>query len=403
MAYRIFYAAGPGDIIQSHKHWMQNEHDPTEVSITFSSQFEDFCREIGADAYIVSYHRRKEIFRDGPFTLEHRPKPMPGATGARYHLAEVLYGLGLLATALRFKADLAVIDSGSTHYFITTLFRLMGIRVVPVLHNTLWPHGFPPTRPVPRLILWLDSLFFRRVPMATIGVSPECTRQVEQLTRGRHTPLLQVRAQFRPEYFENIPPPPPHDQRNFRIMFIGRVNRIKGVFDILEIARKVEARAPGRVRWEICGSGPDLEELRQRQHAMGLEPIVHIRGWTSLPDLIEVYARSHASIVPTRSSFTEGLAMTAAEAILAGRPLITNPVVPALELLRPACVEARTNDVDSYVEGILKLVDEPNYYDSLCQACPSLQEQFYDRDHGLTAVLRRVIRPIQDTERAPST
>jgi glycogen synthase len=395
MIYRVFYAAGPGDIIQAHKHWKQNEHDPTEVSITYSSQLEDFCQEISAEAYIVSYHRRKEIFRDGPFTLEHRPKPMPGATGVRYHLAEVLYGLGLLATALRFKADVAVIDSGSTHYFITTLFRLMDIRVVSVLHNTLWPHGFPPTRPVPRLILWLDSLFFRGMPTATIGVSPECTRQVAQLTRGRHTPLLQIRAQFHPEYFENIPPPPPHDRSPFHIMFIGRVNRIKGVFDILEIAQKVEASAPGQVRWEICGSGPDLEELRQRQCEMGLEPIVHIRGWTSLPDLIEVYARSHVSIVPTRSSFTEGLAMTAAEAILAGRPVITNPVVPALELLKPACVEARTNDVDSYVEGILKLINDSNYYNSLCQACPSLQKQFYDHDQGLTAVLRQVIKPIQ--------
>ena len=47
--------------------------------------------------------------------------------------------------------------------------------------------------------------------------------------------------------------------------------------------------------------------------------------------------------------------MTAAEAILVGRPVITNSVVPALEVLRPACVEARTNDVDSYVAAILKL------------------------------------------------
>jgi glycosyltransferase involved in cell wall biosynthesis len=127
---------------------------------------------------------------------------------------------------------------------------------------------------------------------------------------------------------------------------------------------------------------------------MGLgEPIVHIRGWTSPVDQIEVYAQSHASIVPTRSSFSEGLAMTAAEAILAGRPVISNPVVPALEVLRPACVEARTDDVDSYVEAILKLLCEPTYYNSLCKACPNLGTQFYDRDQGLTGVLRQVFKP----------
>jgi glycosyltransferase involved in cell wall biosynthesis len=124
---------------------------------------------------------------------------------------------------------------------------------------------------------------------------------------------------------------------------------------------------------------------------MRLENIVHIRGWTSLGDLRDVYSRSHVSIVPTRSDFIEGLAMTAAEAILAGRPAITNSVVPALEVLRPACVEAKTNDVDSYVNAILKLIVDPDRYRSLCNACPDLQTQFYDRRQGLAAKLKTVL------------
>jgi glycosyltransferase involved in cell wall biosynthesis len=129
---------------------------------------------------------------------------------------------------------------------------------------------------------------------------------------------------------------------------------------------------------------------------MGLESIVDIRGWTPRSAQLEVYARSHASIVPTRSSFCAGLELTAAEAILAGRPLITNPVVPALEVLRPACVAARTDDVDSYVEGVLKLLGDREYYESLRRACPELGEQFFDSEQGLTAVLKRVIEPIKE-------
>ena len=63
--------------------------------------------------------------------------------------------------------------------------------------------------------------------------------------------------------------------------------------------------------------------------------------------------------------------MTAAEAILAGRPLITSPVVPALEVLRPACVAARTDDVDSYVEGVLKLIGDREHYESLRGPVPA--------------------------------
>jgi glycogen(starch) synthase len=391
MSCRILYAAGPGNIIQAHNRWRAGEHDPTEVSITFSSQFADFCRDIDAAAYMVSYHGDKNLLHDGSFTLEHRPKPMPGATGIYYHVAEILYGLGLLATAFRFGANAAVFDSGTTHYFILSLFRLAGIKVVVVLHNTLWPAGFPPTGRVQRMIARLDALFFRYVPIGTIGVSPECIRQVEQLTGRSHLPLYQIRAQFRREHFQAIPPPPPFDQRPFRIMYIGRADRNKGVFDILEMARKIEDRVPGRVRWELCGSGQDLEELTRRQQEMGLAKLVIIHGWTPRKDQPDIYARCHLSIVPTRSSFSEGFAMTAAEAVLAGRPVITNPVVPGLEVLRPACLEARTNDVDSYVGAILKLVDDPNLYRTFCEACPGLRDQFYDRERGLSAVLRRVI------------
>src|SRR5262245_32812067 len=152
MNQRIFYAAGPGNVIQAHKYWAKGQPDPSEVSITFSSQFEEYCRDIGAKAYIVSCHSQVGVYQDGSFTLEHRPKPMRGASGIAYHLAEILYGLSLLTTAIRFRANVAVLDSGSSHYFVLGLFRLAGIKIITVLHNSLWPSGFPPTRFVSRVI-----------------------------------------------------------------------------------------------------------------------------------------------------------------------------------------------------------------------------------------------------------
>jgi len=85
--------------------------------------------------------------------------------------------------------------------------------------------------------------------------------------------------------------------------------------------------------------------------------------------------------------------MTAAEAILAGRPVITNAVVPALAVLRPACIEAQTDNVDSYVKAILRLIDEPTLYCTLCKACPDLQQQFYDREQGFKAILKKILNP----------
>jgi glycogen synthase len=388
MTYRIFCANGPGDTI---KHWSEDQNDPR--AITFLSLFKDFCRDIGAEAYIISHHSKKAIYRDGPFTLEHRPKPMPGATGIRYHLAQALYALSLFLTAVRFRADAAVLDSGTSNYFMLSLFKLTGIEIVIILHNTLWPTGFPPTRPGPRMFAKLDSLFFRWLPIGTIGVSPECIRQVRQLAKGKHRPIFQIRAQFRREYFRAIPAPPPHNQPPFRIMFMGRITRDKGVFDILEMAKRIEAQRRGRIQWEIHGVGPDLEELRRLHGELSLRETVIIYGWTSPQDAQEVYARSHVSIVPTRSDFSEGLPMAAIESVLTGRPVITSPVNPALEVLRPVCVEAQTDDVDSYVQAILRLIDDPGKYTTLCTACPQLQEQFYDPEQGLKTALKKVLFP----------
>lgn len=388
---RIFYVAGPGDAVGAHKSWRAEIHDPTEVSITFSSQIEQYAEDVGAKLHLVCYHGRKDYLEDGEFIIEHLPKPWPGARGVAFHLRELAYGLQLLRRARRFKADVAILDSGCTHYFWQMLFVWAGIPVISVLHNALWPEGFRPTGLSARMVHWLDRYFWRRGPLAVLCVSPVCARQVVELAGPRCRPLVQIRAQFTKDFFGRIPPAPPHDRRPFQIMFIGRVTEAKGVLDIVEMARQIEARAPGRVRWIICGTGSELEEMKRRISASGLDEVVIAKGWTSLDDLVDVYAESHCSIVPTRSTFVEGLAMTAAEAALAGRPLISNPVVPALEILQPAAVACETNNPDSYVEQILELIESPAWYKSMIEKCPEVSRPFLDRRYGLTHVLKELL------------
>jgi glycogen synthase len=390
MPLRILYVTGHGNIIEAHEHWRKGKEDPSQMFLIYSGQFEDMCQEIDATAYLISPYSDRRLLRDGRFTLEHRPKPIMGG-GLLYHLSEILYGFGLVATALRFRADLAVISSGTTHYFMLAFFRLFGIRVISVLHNTLWPKGYPPTRLVPRMIFWLDGLFFRWVCSACIGISAECTRQVDELSGGNPPPLYLMRAQFRRDYFQAIAPTPPIDLCPFTIVFAGRAERNKGVFDLLEMAQRLEQELPGRFRWEVCGSGADLDELRRQHEVMGLQPIVSVRGWTSPADLRAIQGRSHLSIVPTRSDFAEGMAKTAIEAVLASRPVLTSSVNPALDVLRPAAIEAETDNVGSYVDAIKLLIDDEDRYNELVEACQELQDQFYDGVRGFDKVLKQSI------------
>ena len=387
---RVFYAsAGRANIIASHEAWRDGRHSPTEVSITFSAQVEQFCQEVGADALLISNRGDGTVLEDKRFRLEHREKRT--RSGLLYFVEELRYCLMLLRAARAFRADIALIDSGVTQFFLLRMFPLLGIPVIPILHNCLWAHGFRPRTAGQRLIQWLDARFWRRVPHAIIAVSPEAERQVEDLAGQEHPPIRQIRAQFRREYFANIAPPDP-ERTPFEVMFIGRVVEDKGVLDIPRMAQFVESRFPGLVRWTICGQGEALDPLRALVADLKLETIVDVPGWVSLDELRRLYEKSHAWIVPTRSGFAEGLAMTAAESIMAGRPFVSNPVVPALELLAPAAMAARSNDWRSHAEAVIALASDHQRYRQLQAACAPLAEQFFDRDRGLTAVLVDLVR-----------
>lgn len=383
---RVFYASGgAANIIGAHEAWRSGRQDPTEVSITFSSQIADFCRSIGAEAYFVAPHADAKMIKLDEFVLEHRPKK--GGRGLAYHVHEIAYAIGLLRSARRFKADAALIDSGATPPFMLLLFKLFGIPVVSILHNTLWPAHFPPPRMRDRLLRWLDRFFWRHGAAGAIAVSPECERQLRMEAPRLTYPVIQIRAQFHRNWFAAIPPAPAHEQRPFRVMFIGRVTESKGVFDILEMARSVEQTDPGVVRWTICGRGDALDALTAQRDAMGLADVVDLAGWVSLEQLRDVYAQSHAAIVPTRSSFAEGLAMTAVEAVLAGRPVILNPVVPAIDVVGAAVLAGKTNDPESHAEQVRRLARDPVLYRRLQKASATCEAPFYDREQSLTAGL----------------
>ena len=391
---RILYALGPGNVVDAYRKWSAGLDYTTETSVTFSSQFFDFCKARGAEAWAVSSHPSREVVHDGTFTVENRPKRFPDPRGLLFHWNQFLYGLSVMWSALRYRADVLIVDSGTTHWFVLSLLSLSRIRVVASLHNSYWASGFLPGGAIKRVIRTLDGRFWRHTADATLCVSPECQRQVEWLAGGRNRPVFQYRCQFRPADFASVLPPPAHDVRPFRAMFAGRVERNKGVFDLLEIAAAFKRESPGRLQIEICGGGEALEELKRAIADRGLADDVLIHGKLNRPDLLAVYGRSHVVVVPTRSTFCEGMPMVAAEAVLSGRPVLTSRLSNALDVLNPALVEAQPDDPASYVAGLRRLMTDRTYYEECCRACPTVGRQFYDRDQSLTAAIERMMQSL---------
>lgn len=389
---RILYAIGPGDVVGQYRDLLAGKPPAFQIGMSFSMQFIDWCNETGAVAHLISWFTRPDALQVGPHHVENRPKSsLFYSRGLKHHLGEMLYGLKIIAQALRDRPDLVIVDSGTTQWIVLSLLTLFRIPVIAVIHNTLWPMGFPPKRRLDRILRSLDGLFFRHFAAATVAVSPECERQVRKVAGKPHGPVYQCRAQYRHGFLDRVSPPPPHQSCPFNTLFLGRIEENKGVFLILTVAERLEKELPGQFAWRIVGSGTASDELARQVKERNLTT-VQIEG--RIPDetkALETFNWAHAMIVPTTSQFCEALPMVAAESILAGRPVVVSDVVPAWEVLGHAAIKAETDSVDSFVDAFRKLANDPALYAECQRATEAARSQFYDAAEGLGNVLGRAI------------
>jgi glycosyltransferase involved in cell wall biosynthesis len=396
---RVFYSTGgPQDIVEAYRQELLREEGKqplvTDVSVPFSNQFFEACAAVGASAWAVSPHPRVDRLEDGAFLMEHRPMPKSLQKGGlAWHLGTIRYQMGLMMSAIRFRAHLAFMGSAA-HFWLYSVLRLFGIRIVPILQCTFWPSGFRQTKLVPRIVQWLNGWFWRRHVFASIVVSDECGRQIREIAGKVRGPILVAMPLFRRELFTGIREPPAQ-RRPFTVMFAGRVERYKGVFDLLDIAAILESREPGRFVFEICGTGSALDELRKAVAERGQTRLIRLMGWLSREQMAHAYGRSHVVITPTTSSFEEGFCQVAAEAILAGRPLVASRVCPAIDHLGGAVVEVRPDDIEGYAEAIKRLANNSALYEEKRSAGSRVAEPYYDWNEGLGGMMLKILSDVR--------
>lgn len=388
---RVLYALGAGDAVAHLRQHLAGVEPPFMMSIAFSEQV--FCalpQDWRLD--LLSSNARRDLLLHGPHRIENLPaSPLCFRSGFRYHLGRALYGLRLVGRAVRRRAAVVIADSGTTHWCVLAPLRLFRIPVVAVLHNAPWPPGYPPTRRLQRILLWLDGWFFRHVAAATVCVSPECEQQVRQLAGRLHGPALQCRAQYRDGFLTTLPAADPA-QKPFCVLFLGRLEEYKGVFLLLDVAERLERERPGGFAWKIYGEGPATEQLAAQIAARNLRQVVQLSGrLAGEAQAHEAMAWAHVVLVPTTSAFAEGMPQSAAEGVLAGRPVVASQVVPVAGVLGRAAVLFRTGDAEDCQTTLWRLATDAAAYEAARQATLAVRAQFHDRSRSLGAVLKQLL------------
>jgi glycogen(starch) synthase len=114
----------------------------------------------------------------------------------------------------------------------------------------------------------------------------------------------------------------PHDRTALQdppvLLFHGRVDRRKGVLDLLDAL-------PDGVRLVVSGIGPDLDEARERSDDRTV-----FLGYTAPEDAPAVYRSADVFVSPT---YSEGFSNTVLEAMASGLPVVSTRSVGVVDCL----------------------------------------------------------------------
>ena len=369
----LAYAAGPGDIVKTFACWQKGKDDPHQLAVTYSSQFFSACRSLGARGIAISSCPREEQIVTDQFHVENFPKGK-SRRGLNFHLDQVRYLRDVIRKARSGGADLLVMSEGTGHFFPFQWLAPADMALVPSIHCTIWPKYFTVSK-TQFLLNLLNRRIYTKRASSILCLSEDIRKQIVHVAGESHSPIIPFIPTYRKETFQHIAAPSPENQ--FNLLYAGRMEREKGIFDLLQIAVELRRKGASQIHIHLCGDGSSEKELRDLAHSRNVESIFHVHGYCHRPEMLHHIEESHAFIVPTTTTFGEGFNKVVVEGILSGRPVITSTVCPAIEMVRPAVIEVPPDDPSGYLDAAERLASDKALYNRMQQATSGLRNQFY--------------------------
>jgi teichuronic acid biosynthesis glycosyltransferase TuaC len=141
----------------------------------------------------------------------------------------------------------------------------------------------------------------------------------------------------------------PHEAN--RILFVGRLEREKGVLDVFPVVAAL-ARTHPQLEARIVGFGRLADEVRRRASAAGN---VQVLGRVDEATLHAEYAQASLLLMPSRY---EGLGRAALEAQAAGTPVVGYDVTGLRDAVREGGLLVPPGDIDGLGAACTRLLDD---------------------------------------------
>lgn len=378
---RLALMAGPGDVVGTFDRWTSGCHDDRVPVLTYSAQFYSLASALGADALILTEDDRQPRRPDPRFRFVHVPRNRD-ARSLAWHLAEWDYARRLAEAVRQWGADVIIVSGDMKPAAYHALSRHG--RLILTLHATFWPMGQRPAGLRARL---RQASLGRALALAdgAVCTSVECARQFEALA-GQGRPIEVEMPQLLAAHLH----PQRKRQRARNLLFLGRIETNKGVFDLVEAFGALVRQFPD-ARLTVAGTGSAERSLAETVAQLGLGGHIQIPGLLNAAGVHAALNEADLLICPTRSEVTEGLALVVLEAAAQGVPSLASSVVPAAETAANACLTFPADDVGALQAALAQLMDDEANFAALAAEAAAVRPRMLDRSLGWGSCLGRVM------------
>jgi len=205
--------------------------------------------------------------------------------------------------------------------------RLAGSRIVLHFHGTPGSNLFPGKRLASRLFFRFVTSVTRKVILNTEGFR-EGFRSLVPLSRSFAFPNVVFCDGFRSVEERGW-------EGGFRVLFVGRLSRSKGFWDLLEamapLLRETSELSLSCMGVPEAHEEEEFQRIRMFLRERGIEGKVELLGRVPSRERGAVFAKSHVFVLPTRNDV---FPVTLSEAMAAGLPVIVTRQGAIPEIVR---------------------------------------------------------------------